>query len=123
MINKIIGYFDLYSSLRTTGARAFAAGPKTPSNWWVLAHFVALLAGIITKPFVDAYQMEDSSAFQISWLLIVFSCIVAIAIFPAVFKASYNKENPGIFQLCVTFASGIGYQSLFAAATTAVSPA
>jgi ABC-type transport system involved in cytochrome c biogenesis permease component len=123
MINKVIAYFDLYSSLRTPGARAFAVGPTTPTNLWILAHFIALLVGIIAKPFVDAYQRGAVNAFQISYPLIIFSCIVAIAIFPAVFKNAYNKENPGFVQLCATFASGLGYQTLFTAATKAAGAA
>ena len=120
MINKIVTHFDLYNSLRSPGARAFESGSSTPSNWWILAHFIALIVGILSKPFVDAYQSGDISSFTMSVPLIIFSCIVAIAIFPAVFKNSYNVGNPRVVQLCVTFASGLGYQSLFTTAAKAI---
>jgi hypothetical protein len=116
MITKVIGYFDLYGSLRTRGARAFSTGePSTPSNAWILAHFLALLIGIIAKPFVDAYKIGGTNQFQFSLPLIIFSSIVAVAVFPAVFKKSFDKQNPGVVQLCITFASGLGYQTLFSA--------
>lgn len=119
MINKLLAHLDLYSSSPTPSARSYAVALPKPSKLWVIGHFMGLVAGIIAKPFVDAYQGGDIHTFNVTLPLIVFSCIVAIAIFPAVFRNSYDKENPGFVQLCVTFASGLGYQSLFTAATKA----
>ncbi|MCU0286076.1 MAG: hypothetical protein MUF15_06720 [Acidobacteria bacterium] len=123
MANKIVNYFRLFDSKqvkeREAAVAANAPGTSHPTLWNI-AHFFCLLLGIASYPFVIAFQNGKLASFTISIPLIFFSFIVAAAIFPAVFKKTFNTTDPGFIQLCVTFTSGIGYQSLFLSALNKV---
>lgn len=127
MANKILNYFRLFNPKSQPRENVAGSPPvgadapgASPSIFWDIAHFFCLFLGIVSYPFVTAYQNGTLASFEISIPLIVFSFIVAVAIFPAVFKKSFDTTEPKSIQLCVTFASGIGYQSLFMTGETVV---
>ena len=100
MANKTLGYFRLYSSKPQTKANAAgvptvggnAAGNRS-STLWSLAHFICLVLGIVAYPFIKAFQDGTPDSFKITIPLIIFSIIAAVAIFPAVFKKSFNTDD------------------------------
>jgi hypothetical protein len=105
MVKNILEYFRLYS----TNTEIF----------WNFAQFLCLFLGIVSNPFVTAYQNNQTNSYKGKIIpLLVFSLIVAITIFPAVFKQIADNAEPQFIQLCVTFASGLGYQSLFMTGAT-----
>ncbi len=110
MANTLTSYFKLYRNAAVKDAR----GAETqPSLLWSLVHYIVLALGIIAYPFVEAYTSGKISSFDLSIPMILFALIVAMAIYPTVFKKSFNTEEPGLVQLSITFASGLGYQSIF----------
>lgn len=111
-LNRIIGYFDLFSGHRGAPPIGRAGGgADTTSNWWLLAHFVALFLGIIAKVFVDSVEDPDKG-FALSWTRLIVAVITAGAIYPAVYRNAMDTANPGFVQCCVTFAAGLGYKTL-----------
>ena len=117
-----MAYFDLYRELRVQGSgpKGLGAGRTIRANLWLVLQYFALVVGIIAKRFLDVYQ-TGNLVFQVSIPLIVFSLIVGAAVFPAVFRKTFDAKDPRLIQLFITFTSGLGYQALFQAAVKAVS--
>lgn len=113
-MNAIASYFDLAQPARTPGPRNTTAG-RPP----VVPQYLALAAGVFAEPLLHGYIANKS--FDLSWAdawqQILFGLIVAIVIFPGVYRNAFDPERPLFVQLCAIFASGIGWQSLFQAAT------
>ena len=108
-LNGLIRYFDLFSSYRSTGARAQSTGGQAPRGWWQAAQYAALYIGILAKVFVDSLEGEQST---FSWVRMLLALITATAVFPAVYEKAMAADGPGFVQLCVTFTSGLGYKTL-----------
>jgi hypothetical protein len=110
MLNSLIRYFDLQASYRPNGPKAQAAGanPSLP----VIPQYIALVLGIAVQPFLAQFQQTrkwDLSGWQ-GWM--IFSILVGLIVFPAVYKRSFDPQSNLFVQLCATFASGLGWQSL-----------
>jgi hypothetical protein len=45
-----------------------------------------------------------------------FALLVGLAVFPAVYRRTLDPEKPLFVQLCLVFAAGLGWQSLWALA-------
>ena len=113
-MTAIMDYFDLTAGL----AQRRAAAPAMPERPPVLPQYFAVAAGVVAEPFV--HQFMNDQTFYVSggiWLRLLFGLIIAITIFPAVYRNAFDPERPIFVQLCAIFASGIGWQSLFQAAT------
>ena len=110
LMNKIIGYFDLASNLRPKVAQAMAAGESVSVHWF--PQYLALLLGIIVQRFLKQYMATGAWNLGGFWGWVAASTFLAIMIFPAVYKKSFDEEKPLFFQLCVIFTAGIGWQSL-----------
>ena len=112
----LVSYFDLTAGL----AERRIAGPHIPERPPVLPQYLALAAGVVAAPLAD--QFSRNRSFDIGGAIgtpLLFGLVVAIAAFPAVYRNAFDPERPIFVQLCAIFASGIGWQSLFQAATGA----
>lgn len=110
-MNKIIRYFDLASEIRPKIAKARSENqPVPPANWQL--QYLALLLGIIVQRFFHQYM--TTGTWNLSGLggWVIASIILAIVIFPGIYKNSFDPERPIFVQLCVIFTSGMGWQSL-----------
>lgn len=108
-LNRVVRYFDLFSSRRSTTAIAQSSGEQAPGSLWLAAHYLALFLGILAKVFVDSLEGDKSS---FSWARLLVAVITATAVFPAVYKKAMEETGPNFVQLCVTFTSGLGYKTL-----------
>jgi hypothetical protein len=106
LLKSIASYFDLYNKevLEEAGKN------DKPHNGWIAAQFIALYFGILSKSLLDYLAVGNQMRFSLVRLLV--ALIVATAIFPAVYKQALSEAGPGIVQLCVVFASGLGYKTL-----------
>ena len=112
----LASYFDLTAGL----AERRIAGPNIPERPPVLPQYLALAAGVATEPFV--HQFTQDRTFDIAGAIgihLLFGLIVAIVVFPGVYRNAFDPERPIFVQLCAIFASGIVWQSLFQSATGA----
>jgi hypothetical protein len=122
MLDGLIGYFDLNREAHAIQPSAVAAtpgtgGPGVPA--W--AQYLALIAGIIIQPSFAAYQQTHrwTWANGIGWLL--FSVIVGVIIFPAVYRKTFDDTDPKLVSIAPIFTAGLGWQTLLATAVAAVS--
>jgi hypothetical protein len=115
-MNAITSYFDLTNGLVPGRPGPSATSAKPP----VLPQYFALAAGVVAEPFVHAFIKNGNfGGVGNPWTLLIFGLLIAIIIFPGVYKNAFDPERPIFVQLCAIFASGIGWQSLFQAATKA----
>lgn len=119
MLNGIIRYFDLQSAQRKIAPVAQSSG-KTPAP--VLPQYLIVSAGVIAEPFLRHYIDDGAWNFEVSdlWGRIIFGLIIGIVILPGIYKSAFDPSKPLLVQLAALFPLGIGWQSLFNSATTAV---
>ena len=110
-MNKIIRYFDLASELRPKRAQAKSASEKQKELHW-FPQYASLLLGIIVQRFFQQYLSTGIWNLSGFWGWVIASCILAISVFPGVYKKTFDPEKPIFLQLCVIFALGMGWQSL-----------
>lgn len=108
-MNAVAAYFDL--SREPTRTRNVS--DKAP----VIPQYVALALGVIAEPFVHEYIKSHTVTLSLLGPQVIFGLIIAIIIFPGVYRNAFDQEKPIMVQLCAIFASGVGWQSLFQAAT------
>ncbi len=101
-------YFNLKTPIIT--------GAVSSNNYMILQYGVLVL-GIVVQPFFSRYQEMKSWNVGDPWGWLLFSVIVGVIIFPAVYKRAFDQGNPVFVQLCAIFVTGLGWQSLL---TTAV---
>jgi hypothetical protein len=116
-INDVIRYFDLQSDARQRAPQAQTGGEQP--TFPVVPQYLALVAGIAVQPFLAAFQKNhvwDVTGWQ-GW--VVFSFIVGLILFPAIYKKAFDPQQNLFVQLCAIFASGLGWQSLMQTAASA----
>lgn len=83
--------------------------------------YLVLLAGIVIQPYFAHFQQHKVWDFTAVPGWILFSAIVALVTFPAVYKNSFDPSRPMGIQLIPIFTAGLGWQSLFTTAMNAAS--
>jgi len=120
MVDKIIGYFDLNSEARAKRAKAVGddavpGGPSVPA--WL--QYLALVLGIVIQPSFAAYQQNHQWSMPLGPGFILFSVIVGLVIFPAVYKKTFDDTDPKLVSIAPIFTAGLGWQSLLTTALAA----
>jgi hypothetical protein len=120
-LNSSVRYFDLASETRSGGAYAVADSGTKPAPWF--PQYIALVLGIIMQPPFEHFRNTNPHewAFASMPVWIPFALIVAIVIFPAIYKNAFDPTKPIFVQLCTIFASGLGWQALLQTAVKMVS--
>jgi len=117
--NKLLAYFDLQSKRRGV---AIGYGGESLS---VFPQYVAFVLGVIVQPFMTKFRVSGiwDVTFQalIGWT--VFAVLVGLAVFPAVYRRSFDAEHPAFVQFCSLFSTGLGWESLLSAAAKAAGAA
>lgn len=113
MMNAIASYFDLTAGLAERRAKAPIKLERPP----VAPQYLALAAGVTAEPFVSRFIAHQPVGLAVILPQIVFGLIIATLLFPGVYRNAFDPERPIFVQLCAIFAAGIGWQSLFHAAT------
>ncbi len=113
MIDNLLRYLDLQSEHRYPNLTAKNKGTKSKALP-VLPQYIALVAGITLQPYLVAFQKTTHWDFHglVSWL--IFALITAVAIFPTIYKKTFDPSSSLFVQLCTIFSAGVGWQSLFA---------
>lgn len=137
-LNSIVRYFDIASVASTgpTAARGAPAGPPVPTSaaapsvapapgppgpqapW--LPQWLALLAGVCVEPVFNTYRLKGVLEFAPTWNWLLFSVVVAVIVFPGIYRNAFDPQKPLFVQLCAIFASGLGWQGLLETAVKTV---
>ena len=113
-MRSILDYFDLRSR-RPAEVKGRRKGQTV--HW--LPQYIALVAGVLVQPFFSTYQQAGQWNFGGLSGRLLFAVLAGIAIFPAVYKHSFDPEKPLFVQLCAIFAAGMGWESLLKTALKA----
>ncbi len=111
-MNELIRYFDLASEIRSNLPKGKAA--EKPFHWF--PQYISLVLGIIIQPFIRGYMTNGTWNLQGFGNWIIASLVIALMVFPGVYKNSFDPQKPLFVQLCVIFTTGMGWQSLLGAA-------
>jgi len=104
-MNRVANYFNIAKAEPQ-------AAPTKKQGLPVLVQYVALLLGIVVQPFFARFQETGSWSLELTWGWILFAVIVGLVVFPAVYRRSFGADKPAFVQFCVTFAGGMGWESL-----------
>jgi hypothetical protein len=120
LINNVIDYLDLQFGRRPVAAVPHKGSGPAPT-FPVLPQYLALAAGIAVQPFLNHYI--ETHQWSVSWgaviAQIVFGFLMAICIFPGVYRNAFDRTKPLFVQLCTIFTAGLGWESLFKTAVAA----
>jgi len=119
ILEGIGNYFDLVSDRRSAMAGAVGGVEKLPPAW---PQYIALVLGILVQPYFASYQVTGTWAWSGLIGRLLFSAICGFAVLPGVYKSAFDPDKPIVVQLCLLFVAGLGWESLLAAATTALAP-
>lgn len=122
MLDKIVRYFDLQSEGRAAAGGGLARGVAGPGGHApVLPQYGAVSLGVLVEPFLRNYVASSGLNSSFAGILsrAGFALLIAIVLLPAVYKNAFDPDKPILVQLCALFTSGVGWQSLFQAATVA----
>jgi hypothetical protein len=112
-LHGLVRYFDIASDdrVRQQGADGGPA-PKL----YVAPQWIALVLGVLVQPFLATYQKTGHWQFNgaIAWLPA--ALLIAIVIFPSVYRNSFDPSKPWIVQIIPLFTAGLGWNALFSAA-------
>jgi hypothetical protein len=122
LTTRISQYFDLGAVTRIRSQFDPQNPPtiKQPAAW--LPQYIAVALGVAVEPFLHTYIATKHWFSNITPDLLpqtVFGLMMAVLIFPGVYKSSFDPANPRFVQFCAIFATGIGWQSLFSTAAKA----
>jgi hypothetical protein len=112
-IAPILRYFDLQSHRRPVHGPRRSDGPMQPAP--VIPQYLALAAGVAVQPFLSLYIEQRVWGITLTATLaqVAFGLVMAVCIFPGVYKNAFDPAKPLFVQLCAIFTAGIGWQSLF----------
>ena len=113
MIDNFLRYLDLQSENRRL---TVMSKHRKSTSLPVIPQYIALVSGITIQPYLAAFQQTGHWKFDGLWGWLIFSLVIALAIFPAVYKKAFDPSSNLFVQLCTVFSFGIGWQSLFATA-------
>jgi hypothetical protein len=113
-------YFDLNSRPGVAKAMPRQGGPGKPKAW---PQWIALLLGVIVQPALAQYRVTGQFQFRVGWQAVLFAAIVAIVIFPAVYRAAFDPDSPWLVKIAPIFTAGLGWEALFGAAVKAAGAA
>jgi hypothetical protein len=121
-VESVARYFDILSDARPDVARsgnvALAETAKTENLSWI-PQWLALLAGVVIQPYFAGYQKTSSWAFAGFWGWLAASAIIALVVFPAVYRGAFDPTKPWIVQIVPIFTAGLGWNTLFLTAMKA----
>ncbi len=115
---NILQYFDLHSRPSVPKAVPPQGGPRKPKAW---PQWIALLLGVIVQPALARYRETGQFQFSVGWQSVLFAAIVAVVIFPAVYRAAFDPDSPWLVKIAPIFTAGLGWEALFGAAVKAAS--
>jgi hypothetical protein len=118
-INKIVRYFDVNAHLKALRPGEVALTGNTKAR--ALPQWFALLAGVIIQPYLTSFRATGHWNFGNFFPWVFFALIVAVVIFPAVYRASFDDSKPWFVHLCPIFTAGLGWEALFGTVVKAAS--
>lgn len=112
ILKRVSDYFDLNNNVSRRTTRSI----DLKNSNYVVPQYVALAIGITVQPFLEHYQAHNNWG-DLNLFLgrTIFGLLIGLAIFPAVYKKSWDNDNPIFIQFCSIFSAGLGWQTLIAA--------
>lgn len=109
LLRRIIDYFDL--TVKPDHVRIQTQPPKK----FMAFQYLAVTLGVIIQPFLENFIKTNQWSVTPNQLgaRVIFGFIIGIAIFPAVYKNSWDEKSPIPIQMCSIFVAGLGWQTLF----------
>src|SRR5260221_13055999 len=100
-LNDLIRYFDLQSGRRPAIPQAQSQAEEQGQRFPVIPQYCALVVGVFVQPFLAEFQRTHvwNLAAWPGWL--IFSVLVALAIFPSVYKHSIDRNSNIFLHLCL----------------------
>jgi hypothetical protein len=117
MLEVALRYFDLNreaSAKRSSAVGAAAIHGGSNGSAWL--QYLALIAGIIIQPSFAVYQQSHTWMWPDGPGYLLFSAIVGVIIFPAVYRKTFDDKNPQLLSIAPIFTAGLGWQTLLATA-------
>jgi len=87
---------------------------KPPMKRYSFLQWLTLFAGIAIQPFFSHYQSNQTfwGAVSHPWQWLVFACVVAAIVFPAIYRRTFVDDSPVWLQMIPIFTAGIGWNTL-----------
>jgi hypothetical protein len=111
VVSALRRWFDLAADARA--ARAKGASPRAGRPLPVLPQYAALAAGVFAQPLLEGYRADGAWDVARALSRVPFALVVGLVLFPAVYRRTLDPEKPLFVQLCLVFAAGVGWQSLW----------
>ena len=112
-------YFSFGRPSVPRGARAMSDTPQPPPTFPLLAigwQYLGVLLGIFAQPIIVQRKKGGPSDIRFDFASIgylVASIVVAIVIFPGIYRPMPPATHPRFVQFCILFGAGIGWQAIF----------
>ena len=119
ILNRVVGYLDLNSDLKRGLQPHEVAKTSKGTRARALPQWIALLLGIFIQPPLAEFRKTGQWNFGGSWSWLLFSVIVAVAIFPSVYRAAFDDSKPWLVNIAPIFTAGLGWEALFGAVAKA----
>ncbi len=106
-------YFDLF---RKPIATARMDGDQPPNHPNPLPQWIALFLGVLIQPFFSYFKKYGGN--NIQWgeiyqdYYILFGIIVAVIVFPSVYRVAFDTNRPKFLQIIPIFTTGLGWQTM-----------
>lgn len=115
MLGALVRYFDLFYT-----PHVLTAGTPRPTSGVMgiireLLVYLGLIIGVMVEPLIPTINdpsMKDISA-AFAWPRALGAAIIALAIFPQVYKSALDRDQPVLAQAGVVLMAGIGWRSTF----------
>jgi hypothetical protein len=112
----ICRYFDLYSEYRPSRSKSLAPGDNDDvALWRQILVYAGCLIGVLVGPYVSAALTGNEPSLgevlktgnHIFW-----SAIIALALFPVIYKVVFDPKKPLIAQIALGLAAGFVAQKI-----------
>jgi len=124
MLNWLGRYFDLFYQYRPGRALAQAAKSGSIALWRQLLIYGFCLLGVLVGPYIPAALAGDPPTLAIVFGTpnhLFWSAVIALAVFPAIYKIVFDPNKPLIVQLSFALVAGFIAQKIVPKAIDIVS--
>lgn len=116
-------YFDLFQPkqrMQSDGARQRATNGITGVLRQLLI-YLGLLAGVVLEPLIGMVRTitAENVYDALAWPHALVSAIIALAIFPGVYRSTFDPEQPVLSQAGTILMAGIGWRTFWDGAAIA----
>lgn len=119
-MSKLREYFTLYSTSQYDEIPEDRSSKRPNAGF----QYAALLFGVLVQPFFSTYKEHGKIIWKATYQNIEFlgfAAIVALIIFPGIYKSTFDTRTPKFVQMIPIFIAGLGWQSIVDSVITGIS--